>query len=58
MRAVRERGTTVIMVTHRLSAIRDCDEIIVLDRGSVVERGTHDALYARGGLYTELVSND
>ena len=58
VKAVKDRGITCIVIAHRLSTIRDCDEIIVLDRGVVVERGTHDELYARGGFYTELIASD
>lgn len=56
--AVKERGITCIVVAHRLSTVRDCDQIIVLENGVAVERGTHEDLYAKGGLYTRLISND
>jgi ATP-binding cassette subfamily B protein len=56
LRGLREfrTGRTTLIVSHRISTVRDADQILVLDAGRIVERGTHDALVAGGGLYADL----
>jgi ATP-binding cassette, subfamily B, multidrug efflux pump len=47
-------GRTAVLISHRVAAIKDADQIIVLDQGKVVARGTHEQLLAQGGLYSDL----
>ena len=51
------RGKTVVVVAHRLSTVRHADQIVVLEKGHIVECGTHDDLVARQGAYYHLVKN-
>jgi ATP-binding cassette subfamily B protein len=63
-RAVQEalerlsEGRTTIAIAHRLSTVRDADQIVVLDRGRVVERGRYEELLVRGGRFAELAARD
>ena len=58
IRAIRRRGITCIVIAHRLSAIRDCDRILVMEQGRIVEQGTHEELIVLGSVYTSLIGSE
>ena len=58
MKAVADRNITRIIISHRLSIIRDCEEIIVMKNGEILDRGTHDELMGRCKYYAELITNE
>ena len=56
VRAIKDRGITSIVIAHRLSTIRSCDEIIVMDDGKIVDRGTHEKLLEKSQIYRDLIA--
>ena len=58
MENLSKRNCTCLIVAHRLSAVRDCDRILVMDHGAIVEAGTHESLMRRQGLYASMYAAD
>jgi ABC-type multidrug transport system fused ATPase/permease subunit len=53
--SIRQKGTTCVIVAHRLSTVASCDQILVMDGGRIVQRGTHEELFNTEGLYRQLL---
>jgi ABC-type bacteriocin/lantibiotic exporter with double-glycine peptidase domain len=58
MKRIRAIGPTQVIVAHRLSTIRDCDEIIVMDQGKILQRGRHEELIEQEGMYRDLMKSE
>lgn len=58
MKAIRSRNITLVIISHRLSIVRDCDEIIVMDNGKISERGSHDELFKQNRMYSKYVTTE
>lgn len=58
VKSIKERGIACVVIAHRLSTIRSCDEIIVMDKGKIVDRGTHKELLEKSSLYQQLVTSE
>lgn len=52
---IKESNATVVLVAHRLSTVKNCDSIVVIDKGVALEQGTHEELVALGGIYGSMV---
>ena len=55
IQSIKDKGTTCVIVAHRLSTISGCDRIYVMDQGRIIQEGTHEELYSQEGLYRELI---
>ena len=54
LKALARKGKTVIIIAHRLNMVKEADRVVVIDRGKVVENGTHQELFRFGGIYSRL----
>lgn len=55
---IRQRGCAILLIAHRLSTVSSCDEIIVIDKGQIIARGTHEELKSYPGLYRDLIESE